>query len=363
VTSLVGLIDMDGSGVNQLFKLLRNGLHVQYSSFLQTRRLKSLRISDAGRKLVANATNKGQLEEVKISEIISKCDRIVVSYIHWLNSDIDKRDLAYVYGQIANRAEDKEAHIIHTGIHGLGLMDWLASVLQQNSGKKRLFYLPPARIFRGRVPVGGPPINTQARPIISVLAGRSQLFPGLSYIEAEAATLTQLLCEAALYAAAIETGLILYRRYGILHSENLHNFVGKSRISWRGKMGSSLLVLLCELEESEIQKSMIAEAIARVLRESDKTVRDLLTKHLSPKKQGRILLLNATPQIVEKISRKFKVLYLTKSEIGSKRMQARIDAAVVASPDAETLGLLKNLINEEGIIIDLSTLRLIRPEK
>ncbi|MEM4199438.1 MAG: hypothetical protein QW234_03900, partial [Nitrososphaerota archaeon] len=76
-----------------------------------------------------------------------------------------------------------------------------------------------------------------------------------------------------------------------------------------------------------------------------------------------ILLLNATPQIVEKISRKFKVLYLTKSEIGSKRMQARIDAAVVASPDAETLGLLKNLINEEGIIIDLSTLRLIRPEK
>ncbi|MEM0482681.1 MAG: hypothetical protein QXM16_07355 [Nitrososphaerota archaeon] len=360
----VSLIDMDGSGLTLLFKLLKDGVRVQYSPFIPSKSLKTLRVGEAARKLVANAINKEQLEEVKVHEAISNCDSIVVSYIHWLNSDIDKRDLAHVYREICDHSKSATLRIVQTGLHELGLMDWLETILQRRNRDWRLFYLPFTKIFKRRVPLGGPPIDDQVRPIISALCGRKQLIPGLGYLEAETVAFTQLLSEAASYAAAVEAGLILYRRYGTLQSENLPQFVGRyRRIHWRGRLGDSLLMLLEELEGAELQRSLAAGAVSRLIREGDKVVLDLLTKSFKSKKTARILLLGTTPQLVDKISRKFKVIYLAKSELGSKKMPHKIDAAIVSGVDDKVFSLLKGLLSEGGVIIDLSHFRLIKREK
>jgi hypothetical protein len=364
MTRPVSLIDMDGSGLSLLFRLLKNGLQVHYSPFVAGRRLKTLKVGEAARKLVANAINKGQLKEVKTSEAISSCDILVISYIHWLNSDIDKRDLAHIYREICDHAGSKTLRIVQTGLHELGLMDWLGTILQRQTRDCRLFYLPFTRIFKARVPVGGPPIDDHVRPVVSALCGRKQLIPGLSYLEAEAAALTQLLSEAAAYAAAVEVGLILYRRYGVIQPENLPKFLGEKRgIHWRRRLGDSLLLLLEELEGSELQRSLAAGAISRLIREGDKVVVDLLTKYFKSKKMARILLLGTSPQLADKIGRKFKVAYLPRSELGSRKTPQKVDAAIVAGVDAGTISLLKGLLSEGGVIIDLSHFRLIRSEK
>ncbi len=364
MTSPVSLIDVDGSGLSLLFKLLKSGLQVQYSPFVPSRRLKTLRVSEAARKLVVNAINKGQLEEVKIREAISSCDRLVISYIHWLNSDIDKRDLAHVYREVSDHAGGTTLRIVQTGLHELGLMDWLQTMLQRQTRDWRLFYLPFTRIFKASVPVGGPPIDEQVRPVVSALCGRKQLIPGLSYLEAEAAALTRLLSEAASYAAAVEVGLILYRRYGIMQFENLPQFVGKyRRIHWRRRLGDSLLMMLEELEGSELQRPLAAGAISRLIKEGDKVVVDLLAKYFKSKKMARILLVGTSPQLADKIGRKFKVVYLAKSELGSKKTPQKVDAAIVAGVDARTISQLKGLLSEGGVIIDLNHFRLIRSEK
>ncbi|GBC70277.1 hypothetical protein HRbin02_00041 [Candidatus Calditenuaceae archaeon HR02] len=364
MTPPVSLIDMDGSGLPLLFKLLKNGLQVQYSPFMPGRHLKALKVSEAARKLVANAINKGWLKEVKVREAISSCDILAISYIHWLNPEIDKRDLAYVYREVSDHARSTTLRIVQTGLHELGLMDWLENILQRQTRDWRLFYLPFPRIFKGRVPVGGPPIDDQVRPIVSAICGRKQLIPGLSYLEAEAATFTQLLSEAASYAAVVEVGLILYRRYGILQPENLSQFVGPyRRIHWRSRIGDSLLTLLEELEGAELQRSLAAGAISRVIKEGDRVVVDLLTKYFKSKKMARILLIGTSPQLVDKIGRKFKVSYLAKSELRSKKTPQKVGAAIIVGVDAGTISLLKGLLSEGGVIIDLSHFRLIKSEK
>lgn len=364
MTQTVSLIDMDGSGLYLLFKLLKNGLDVRYSPFMPGRRLKTLRVSEGARKLVANAINRGQLKEVKIREAISSGDRLVISYIHWLHSDIDRRDLAHVYREVSEHAGGASLCIVQTGLHELGLMDWLKTILHRQPRDWRLFYLPYPKIFEGRVPVGGPPIDELVRPVVSAMCGRKQLIPGLSYLEAEAAALTQLLSEAASYAAAVEVGLILYHRYGILQPENIIHFVGRHRrVYWRRRIGESILMLLEEMEGEELQRSLSAGAISKVIKEGDRVIVDFLTKRFKSRKMARILLLDTSPQLADKIGRKFKVAYLAKSELRSKKAPQKVDAAIVVSVDAETINLLKGLLSEGGIIIDLSHFRLIELEK
>lgn len=354
---------MDGSGLAPLLKLLSQGVQVKYASFTRSKRLKSVKLSESRRKLVATAINRGQLEEVKVSEAIKDCDRIIVSYVTWLNSDIDRRDLVSVYREICDLGWKPELHLIQTGVHELGLMDRIVGILEREGRRPKLFYLPLTSIFRRRIPIAGPPVDGEVRPIISALTGRRQLFPGLSYVETEAATLTRLLIEAASYGAAVELALILYRRYGVLHSESLRHLIGRAgMLPWHRRMGAALLMLLEELEGAELQKSLIAGAVSKVMRESNKVLSSLLTERLKSKRSARILLIDVPAQKVDKLRRNYRVIHLTRSEFLSRKLSQKIEAAVLASDDREVIGLLKNLVSDGGVVIDLSSFRCIRFE-
>lgn len=353
---------MDGSGVNALIRLLESGLEVRYSPYIPRRRLKSMKFSESRRRLIANAINRGQLKEVKFREAVSDTERIIISYIAWLGADIDNKDLASVYREISERSEKPGVQLIQTGLHELGLMDRLAQLLA--GGGLSLYYLPLPRVFRKRVPLAGPPVDAETRSVLSALAGRRQILAGLHYMEAEAAALAQLFSEAASYAAAVEVGLMLYRRYGVLHSESVHKLTGYGRtVPWRGRLGGSLLILIEELEGDMLQKSLVARAISKVIKESDKVLSELLTRRLSSKSSARVLLADAPPEIIERVRRRFRTLCLRRSDLLSRAELQRIDAAVVSSAEDEILHRLRNMLSEGGIVIDLNYFRCIKIEK
>lgn len=360
VNKPVGLIDMDGSGLPLLLRLLKGGMQVRYSSFLN-KPLKAFRVNESSRKLMASAINSGQLEESRVEEIVSTTHRLVICHVEGLSPDIDKRDLSHIYRKICDLASNAEPEIVHTSIHQLGLMDWFRALVEQRGFKGHLYYLPHPLIVRGKLPVGGPPIKAELRAVVSLLAGRAQLFPGLAYSEAEAIALARLLKDAATYAAYLEAGLIVYKRYGVLHSETAAKLLGKGREGvWRRLAGIALLTLLEDTEDTEFQRSMLAGVVSRVLRESDKVVADILTKRLRNRRSARILVVGCRCQALETLKKRFKVSYIPLSEIKNRRLPTKIEAVISATRDQKILEQLKNLTGREGVLIDLTYFQVIK---
>ncbi|MEM0444960.1 MAG: hypothetical protein QXW60_04430 [Nitrososphaerota archaeon] len=360
VDKKAGFIDVDGSGLPLLYRLLRGGWRIRYSSFMR-RPLKGFKADERRRKLIASAVNSGQLVEGRLDEVASSFPMLVISHIRGLVPDIDRRDLGHIYQKICESAEIVEMGIVHVGVHELGFMNWINTLIEQHGFKGYLYYLPHPLIIKRKIPVGGPPIRDEARDLVSSLTGRAQLFPGLPYTDAEAITLTWLLKEAAAYAAYVEAGLILYKRAGVLHTEIATQLLGGGRGAvWRRMASVALLTLLEDLEDSELQKSMLAGSVVKVLREGDKTVADILLKRLGERKSPRILVVGCRLQSLEKLKKRFKVYHVSSSEVGGRRVPQKVDAAILSVASRKLLEQLKELMAKESLVIDLANYRIVR---
>jgi len=356
VNRWVGLIDMDGSGLIPLSRLLRASLQVRYASPARGGLLRRRSLPPDLKRRVADAVNRGILENVGVDEILSSCRVLIISYVQGLGYHVDERDLTSVYQEARGGVQSS---IIQTGIHSPGLMSRLADAVGQ--GEANIYYTPLPGLFKGKAPVAGPPPDAESLNLVRILTSPAKPISGLRYEEVEAVTLVVALSEVAAYSAILESGLILGRISATLPAEGVAGLLARrAPIPWLGRIGFAMTTLLDEVEGDVLGRPMLAGATLRVLRESNRAVAGILRRHLRGLRRGEVLVVGYMPYLSDRLGPRFKVTQITLGRLLRDPPTKKFDAAVIPFLDSRLLGRVRLILGGEGLVIDLSSLRACR---
>jgi len=351
---MITLIDMDSSGIPLLLRLIRSNICVTYCPFTPVGGLRRLRLTRSAKTLILAAINNGSLLEGRLQTEICRNDIIMVSYISMLGDQIDDRDVAYVYDLVRMKCKG-EAHVVHVGLHKPGFMVRIVETLRTANDQVRIYFVPYPLLMRGKIPVAGPDIEEEVKDVMLALAGRARIFPGLSYLEAEAVSLSMLLTDAAAYAAVVEMAQILAKNYGASLTARARALLGGEGSRWLGRVGNRVLELLCEVEAQGIEKTLLAGAIRKIYSDAPKLLKDLVRPEKKVKKVRSILIIGSKPAFIDRLKARYVVRHMTSRDFLEKGARQTADLVILSTKSSRVYEAVKSSHLTRSIIFDLNT--------
>ncbi len=346
------LIDMDSSGIPLLLRLIRSNIGVTYCPFTPMGGLRRLRLTRSAKTLILAAINNGSLLEGHLKTEICRNDIIMVSYISMLGNQIDDRDVAYVYDLVKRKCRG-ETRVVHVGLHKPGFMMKIVETIGTANDRMRVYFVPYPLLMRGKIPVAGPDIEEEVKDVMLALAGRARIFPGLSYLEAEAVSLSMLLTGAASYAALVEMAQILAKSHGVSLTARARALLGGMEgARWLGTVGNRVLELLCEVEAQELEKTLLAGAIRRIYGDAPKLLKDLVRPE---KKVRSILIIGSKPAFIDRLDARYVVRHMTSRDFLEKGARQTADLVILSTKSRRVYEAVKSSHLARSIIFDLNT--------
>lgn len=354
----VSLIDIDSSGIRIILRLIRGGVNVVYCQFTPIGGFRRARVGPRTKRALLTAINEGLLAEGHYKAEIARHDVVLVSYAGMLREQVDARDVTYLY-ELMRRRGREGAHVIHVGLHRLGQMDRFLEVLRPAEKGMSAYFVPYPPLMRRILPVAGPDIGHEVRRVMTILAGRAQILPRLSYLEAEAIALLTILARAADYASIVELAQMLIRGYGVAFSKRTRGVlrsIGGTRWILFDRLVRDLL---SDLEARELGRTLLARAACRLYDDVPKLLNLLMRPEVLGRRVRSVLVIGPRPAFIEALKNKYVVKHVTAREFLEKGVKQSVDLVILTSSSTRVSEAIKSSVLANSIVLDLNTFSLI----
>lgn len=365
---LVEVIDIDGSGLYALRRVLMSGLRAAYFSPTLDHHLTSRFSKTASglrhRNLVIKALSSGKLRQLRTESELGGAEAVIISRILNLNPSFSEKEFIGLHRKIAKHLR-RRTILVDLGISPPGLTERVVEELVRHTqltldGELRLYYLAHPALMGSRIPLGGS-VAPDSRSFLRALTGGRNVIEGLSYREAELLAIMRLLANEALTAVNSESYL-LAKRYGVSPAKLLASLGAGIDLPSSSRLRGAILRYLWGIERTELGLPGVADRSSRL---SLILERELVASLKRARKLGRgavvLVIGSGEPlKILRSIARRsLKISHLSSGRfiegVSSPRgAPRRVDIVVLASRNRAVREKVYELYKGQKVIIDLN---------